>query len=138
MDIEQIFDHSYYRVLKPRPNQPSFFEAFYNRFVHTDNRVAELFKNTDMELQRRILEKSFYRLMGLHATNCAEDYLEPVAIRHNRSHLNIPPDLYDLWLDTLMLTLADYDPEFCANTELAWRLVLSSGITYMKFKYNEA
>ncbi len=136
MDYERIFDDSYERVLKIQHDQQGFFEAFYNRFIKADSRVAELFKHSDMERQQRMLEKSFYRLIVFYATNYADDYLEQVAIKHSKRVHNVPPDLYDLWLDNLMITVSEFDPQYDENIELAWRLVLSTGITYMKFKYD--
>jgi len=135
MDFERIFDESYERVLKVQHNKEHFFEAFYNRFIEADSRVAVHFKNTNMEHQQQMLEKSFYRLVVFYATNYADDYLERIAIKHSKLALNIAPDLYDIWLDNLMTTVADFDPLHDENTELAWRLVLSTGITYMKFKH---
>ena len=49
----------------------------------------------------------------------------------------IPPDLYDVWLECLMQTLKEFDPEYSSEVELSWRVVLAPGITYMKFKYDQ-
>ncbi|OMH38206.1 globin [Motiliproteus sp. MSK22-1] len=136
MDFEHIFDESYERVLKVKCNNKGFFQAFYDRYIASDPRVAGHFKGTDMERQQQLLEKSFYRLIVFYATNYADDYLEQVAIKHSKLALNITPDLYDSWLDNLMITVAEFDPLYDENTELAWRLVLSTGITYMKFKHS--
>ncbi len=136
MDFERIFDESYERVLKIHHNDQSFFETFYKAFVAADERVAAHFTHTDMEKQQRMLEKSFYRLVVFYATNYADDYLEQVAMRHSKVALNVIPELYDIWLDVLIETVAEYDPHYNDNVELAWRLVLSTGITYMKFKYD--
>ena len=65
------------------------------------------------------------------------DYLEKIAQKHSQSAHDIPPQLYDLWLDTLVKTVKEFDPDFNEEVELSWRLVLSSGITYMKFKYDK-
>jgi hemoglobin-like flavoprotein len=136
MDYESIFDHSFERCRNRQQDGQSFFSQFYSRYLAVDPRVAEAFRNTDMEAQQRMLERSFYRLLTFYATNSADDYIEQIAISHNRHHHNITPDLYDLWLETLLQTVADYDPEYDDDIELAWRLVLSTGITYMKFKYD--
>ncbi len=136
MNFEPVFDQSYERVRRAHRRQMNFFEAFYSRFVVADPRVAEHFKHSDMLRQQRMLEKSFYRLLVFYATNNADDFLERIAEKHSKKGLNIDPDLYDLWLDTLLETVAEFDPEFDDNVELAWRLVLSTGITYMKFKHD--
>ncbi len=135
MDYEQIFDLSFERC-RNSDTQPSFFESFYNRYLDADPRVAEVFRNTDMKRQQQMLEKSLYRLLTFYATNNGNDYIETIATRHNRCNQNIEPELYDLWLNKLIETVADFDPLFDVNIELTWRLVLSTGITYMKFKYD--
>lgn len=50
--------------------------------------------------------------------------------------LDIAPRLYDLWLETLIDTARDFDEQFDEEVELAWRLVLTPGIVYMKFYYD--
>lgn len=52
--------------------------------------------------------------------------------------LDIHPELYDLWLECLIETVAEFDDGFRDEVELAWRLVLSPGIVYMKFKYTHS
>ncbi len=135
MDYEQIFDQSFERCHSGTDPQP-FFESFYSRFIAADNRVAQLFHNSDMARQQTMLEKSFYRLLMFYTTNNADDYIEHIAVRHNRHNLNVSPDLYDLWLDKLLETVSEFDPQYDERIELAWRLVFSTGITYMKHKYS--
>ncbi len=136
MSYEKQFDESYERVKTVVRNGRNFFDAFYDRFFQSSPEVAKQFKHTDMQKQKKVLEKSFYSLLIFYATNNANDYLEKIAIQHNKSALNIHPDLYDLWLESLIATVKDYDDHCSAETELSWRLVLSVGITYMKFKYD--
>lgn len=135
MDYEEIFDLSFERCRNSNIQKP-FFESFYTGYIGADPRIANAFRSTDMENQQKMLEKSFYRLLTFYATNHADDYIKDIATRHNRSNHNITPDLYDIWLKKLLDTVAEYDPLFDDSIELAWRLVLSTGITYMKFKYD--
>ncbi|OMH30802.1 globin [Motiliproteus sp. MSK22-1] len=136
MDFEHIFDSSYSRVLAVTYNKQGFFETFYQRFVVADEKVSELFKNTDMARQQKLLESSVYFLRDFYTTSYADDVLQKIAILHSKRVLDIPPALYDLWLEVLLSTVSDFDPLFDENIELAWRLVLSAGITFMKFKHN--
>ena len=135
--FDSFFDQSYERVRRVRKNDRSFFDAFYENFISSSPIVANHFRNTDMERQKKMLEKSFYSLFIFYATNNANDYLKKIAQHHSKSHANIPPDLFDVWLDSLVKTVAEFDPLFDEDTELSWRVVLSSGITYMKFKYDK-
>jgi hemoglobin-like flavoprotein len=138
MNTEQLFDHSLERVLARQRDDKTFFEAFYDAFVAASPEVAQKFQHTDMERQRSMLQKSFYHLLSFYASSNADYYLDRVAISHNRSHYDIQPQLYDLWLETLIATLWRFDSHCDAATELAWRLVMAPGIVYMKFHYDQA
>lgn len=136
MNTERIFDQSYERVLAGQVDGRAFFEAFYDAFIGSSSEVAQKFKHTDMTRQQAMLKKSFYHLLSFYACNNADYYLDKVAISHNRYHLDIRPGLYDHWLDVLLATVRRFDPEHDDSVELAWRLVMTPGIVYMKFHYN--
>lgn len=136
MSFEPIYDDSYERVLKQRINGKDFFEAFYDKFLAYSEEIREKFAHTDMVVQRGMLKKSFYSLLVFYGSNQADDYIERIARDHDKHHLDIRPGLYDVWLDCLTATLAEYDPLFNHDVELAWRLILAPGITYMKFKHS--
>ncbi|MEJ2445667.1 MAG: globin [Exilibacterium sp.] len=135
MSFENTFDASYERILHKKIAGKSFFDTFYDNFMSSSKEVRERFKNTDMARQKRMLKKSFYSLFIFYASSNADDYLVKIATHHNSQNLNIRPELYDIWLDTLVKTVETFDHEFSKNVELAWRLVLAPGITYMKFKH---
>lgn len=135
MGFEETFDQSYERVKTLEKDGRTFFDAFYGRFISSSPEVAHAFKNTDMKRQRKMLEKSFYSLFIFYATSNQNDYLEKIARLHSKHEANVDPALYDLWLECLIQTVAEYDPHFNRSVELAWRLVLSTGIAYMKFHY---
>ncbi len=136
MDIEGLFDASYVRVLSREVEEQAFFEAFYERFIASSPAVAAKFRHTDMARQRAMLKKSFYHLLAFYASSHADYYLQQVAISHDRAHRDIPPALYDLWLETLIDTVRDFDEQFDDDVELAWRLVMTPGIVFMTFHYD--
>ena len=128
---------SFERVNSQEIGQCCFFEAFYKRFIDAAEEVAEKFKHTDMEQQQKMLKRSFYSLLTFYASYQADHCLEQIAVKHNRFNLDIQPELYDLWLEILIDTVKDFDPEFSNQIELVWRLVMAPGITYMKFHYDK-
>lgn len=137
-DIIQTFDASLRRVLEARRGPHDFFDAFYERFRAADERVAEAFRNTDMAHQKSMLRKSFFYLVTFYATGEISEYMQSVARAHSRLGHDIDPDLYELWLETLVSVLRDFDSAVNDDVELAWRLVLSPGITYMQFMHDHA
>lgn len=136
LNIETTFDGSYERVLGRSAEGKNFFDAFYQNFIAASPVVREKFKNTDMKRQRAMLEKSLHYVAYLFTSYEIYSYIQEIAVLHSRKNLNIQPELYDLWLETLIQTVRDFDPDFDADVELAWRLSLARGIAYMKFMYS--
>ncbi|MFT6905519.1 MAG: hypothetical protein ACJAS1_002175 [Oleiphilaceae bacterium] len=40
--------------------------------------------------------------------------------------------MYDIWLDSLISTVEEFDPEFDNDIDQAWREVLAPGIAFIK------
>jgi Tfp pilus assembly protein PilF len=52
-----------------------------------------------------------------------------------RQRLDIRPELYDLWLDALLLSISAHDKAGDGDTRQAWREVLNKGIAVIKTGY---
>jgi hemoglobin-like flavoprotein len=130
--IDAIFNHSRHRCEK----NENFMTRFYENFLASSPRVAEKFAGTDFERQKEALGLSL-RMVAMASVggDAADLYLEYIARRHDRHHLDIEPDLYDLWLESLIDTVRECDPDFDAKVEQAWRSVLRYGIDYMSSRY---
>ena len=127
------FDTSYTRVfgegvgLGEQANP--FFQAFYRHFL-TDSGVADAFRGTDMNRQVAMLRKSFFHLVAFYLSHEPTAELTRIALLHH--NIGIDTAFYDLWLDALVSTVREFDPGCDEATELAWRLALTPGITYMR------
>jgi hemoglobin-like flavoprotein len=131
-DIELVND-SLERCTRRRQE---FFEAFYRRFNASSDEVAAKFAGTDLKTQARALRESFYLLLrAIGGDPEAWQALELRAIRHDRRHLDIPPGLYDLWLECLLETIRDFDPKVDGAIEAAWRRTMQQGIDFMIARY---
>ena len=49
--------------------------------------------------------------------------------------LDIRPGLYDAWLDCLIQSVREYDPDFTDEIEELWRDVMRFGIKYLTDRY---
>jgi hemoglobin-like flavoprotein len=83
-----------------------------------------------MARQTSMLRRSFFQLAGFYVSCEPSAELERIAGIHHALGLN--PGHYDVWLDALIKTVRDLDPQCDLATELAWRWALTPGITYMK------
>ncbi len=138
-NYEDVFNSSYLRAVLRVKQGKFFIDAFYDRFIASSPEVEEKFKTTRMATQKRMLQESLVQMAFFFATKGeADDQIEKISRIHSEGEKNIKPHLYDLWLECLIDTVRDYDAEFNQDVELAWRMVMASGITFMKFKYDKA
>ncbi len=115
-----------------------FLDLFYEKFLASSPKVKEKFSSTDFVRQKSALRESF-NLMMLAArdeeTGPAR-HLKDLAARHSRRDLNIGSEFYDLWLDSLLATVKEWDPEFDPKIEAAWESVMTIGIGYMMANFD--
>lgn len=139
IDYGKLFDDSYKRVLaKTTSKEQEFFDAFYDRFIASSPLVKEKFQNVDMNAQKTMLRQSLAYLPNMFVMNKIPDHLVSIGQKHDRSHADIPPHLYGLWLESLIETVKEFDPRYDDDIELAWRLVCSQGIAFMTFMYRKS
>ena len=129
-DYTQLFGKSYLKTVMSDP--AGFFERFYQLFRQADSRVGEVFSTTDMSRQLLMLEESLLYMIAFSKSQISSHRLQDLAKYHGRSNMNIPDRLFDVWLECLLATLRERDPEFDLDTELAWRVTFAPGLAYMK------
>ncbi len=131
-EVIDIFRDSYERCTAVA----SFMDRFYERFMYSSDEVAQKFQNTEFRKQKAIVLHSLQMLsLSFHGDAQAEEYLHSLAQRHARGALDIRPDLYELWLDSLLSTVEETDPEFSNEIENAWETVMKHGIEIMIAAY---
>jgi hemoglobin-like flavoprotein len=139
MPVEQhilkLFDESLQRC----NGNPGFLDRFYENFLASSPKVREKFANTDFVRQKWALRASLH-IMLLAAEDeekGPERYLKDLALKHSRSGFDIGAELYDLWFDSLMATVKEFDTEFSPQVEDAWESVMMVGVRYMLSRYHE-
>ena len=117
---------------------PGFLDAFYQRFVASSDEVRAKFAKTDMMRQVQMLEDTLFvvanAVQGEEGSPARSD-LPRIAERHSRRDLDIGPELYDLFLECLVVTVRTHDPKFTPEVEAAWREVMGFSIDYMRKRY---
>jgi truncated hemoglobin YjbI len=106
---------------------PAFLDRFYARFMAASPAIGEIFAGRDMDRLKRKLRSSLH-VMTLAAEQAPGVglYIDHLASLHQR--FAIPPAMYALWLDALVATAAECDPEFDATLGAAWRAALAPGV----------
>ena len=113
-----------------------FLDRFYELFVSSSDAVADKFRNTDFDNQKRVLASSLYlMIMAMEGGDAAVAYMERIATRHGRNDLDIRPEMYDVWLDCLVCAASECDPKFSDEIEQDWREVMRFGIEFMRKRH---
>lgn len=112
-----------------------FFPAFYRRFFEACPVVKPMFARTDFERQHKLLQHAIGLLLSFHGQKDIEpNLLTRVADRHGKADLKVDPAHYPAFVESLIRTVSEFDPEFTAETEAAWREATGPGIAYMQSK----
>ena len=139
MDIESTFIASYERLIGEGVGITDrgrvFFRRFYENFLESSPRVSDKFATTDMARQELVLQKGLYHLISFYLMKTDNQYLLDIARSHGSDNYRIEADLYDLWLEALLKTVEELDPEYDRELRLAWQIVMTPGILYMKHHY---
>ncbi len=116
---------------------PDFIPTFYHLFFTACPEAKARFEATDFFRQHQLLRHAL-RLLLLYPNRPeaeGHDLLRRVAERHSRRDLDIPPELYPPFVDSLIRAVARYDPECNEGIEAAWRATIRGGVEYMKSRY---
>lgn len=132
-DYGEIFSNSYQRALGNNSYNADFIDYFYKQFLAKSDQIRSMFANTNMSAQKTMLHDSLDSLLEFYTTRKITRQMAHLAHIHGNKGHRVPHQLYDLWLDSLMEAVQQFDPQFDTDIELAWRLVLAPGITFIKF-----
>ena len=113
---------------------PSFFDTFYDHFLASSPAIREKFAHTNMVAQKQLLRAGILNLV-LYARGMSDTKLRALGQSHSREGLDIRPELYDLWLDALLLAVREHDRQAPQEDLIAWREVLGKGINLIKSFY---
>ena len=113
-----------------------FIEAFYLNFFNSSEEIKILFKNTDMDRQKLMLRESLGIMVQFALSKKIMIGLEEIARLHGKSGLNISKKHFRTWMECLIKTVKERDPEFDESIELAWRITIVCGIEMMLFYHD--
>lgn len=118
---------------------PEFLSAFYRNFFLACPEAKPLFAKTDFKRQTVLLRDAIGLLLiaPFFSTDpdAAPTPLSRTAERHSRRDLDIAPRLYPPFVDSLMATVKEFDPEYSSAIEGAWRTAIAKGVAYMQSRY---
>jgi hemoglobin-like flavoprotein len=109
-----------------------FAGRFYDIFLDADPRIKPLFKHTDFERQSELLLHGIFVLLEYaEGKAVGELAIQRLGELHSRKRMDVTPDMYPIWVNCLIKTLAETDPRFSPELETKWRKALKKGIDIM-------
>lgn len=126
MDVHECFNNSYARCNK----NPLFFDIFYDQFCRKDRRFQQMFKGVDMSGQIRMLKASIAIILLAPSSEQARESVRYFGKHH--ASIGVTADDFNTWLDCLLLTVSQCDPDYSPEVEAAWRQCFATGFHIMK------
>ena len=131
------FEESYARIfghgIHMDDSADEFFQSFYVNFLDKPG-IAALFASTNIERQVGMLKTSLFQLVSYYVVGEPTAELDRLALLHRR--VGIDSDMFDVWMQALLDTTADFDTQYDETTALAWCWALAPGIAYMRLMLN--
>jgi len=94
-----------------------------------------MFAETEFTRQHKLLQHGLGLLLS-YANKPDPALLDRLAARHSSSGIDVPPAMYDLFVDSLIHAVRARDPHFDEEIESAWREALRPGIEFMQARYD--
>ncbi|MDQ6956871.1 MAG: globin [Mariprofundaceae bacterium] len=120
-----------------RSGSQKLVSEFYVRLMAASAEIRKKFEGVDMAEQASLLSHAIVMSFLFIDKNqqVAKKCLDGVRATHAQHNLNISPELYDIWLECLLETVAQCDPH--ANDELLsdWHDVMSVAINHIREGY---
>lgn len=119
-----------------RINNLAFAGRFYEHLLATDAKMKEKFKHTDFKKQKEALLGGIYVLIEYSEGGAiGQVSINRLSEKHNRSNMDVPADLYPIWVDCFIQAVSEMDPRFSPDLETQWRKTLKPGIDKMIAEY---
>ena len=107
-----------------------FIETFYTIFLAKSPEIARKFSMTNFKIQKLMLRESLLEMLMFNlGTPGSQAVVEKLGHRHAK--LDITPEMYQMWLDSLCEAIEKHDPEYTPELADRWRRAMRRGIDVM-------
>jgi hemoglobin-like flavoprotein len=115
-----------------------FLVTFYDILTRSSDEIRILFAHTDMPRQRSLLKEGLIYLISYPTGNeFARNRVIELGNSHGRTNLNVRPEFYQIWVDSLIQAIHRHDANYGPDLDAAWRRVLAPGIAAMISLYDQ-
>ncbi|MDH4134994.1 MAG: globin [Gammaproteobacteria bacterium] len=116
--------------------QDKFFDRFYEIFIASHPDIRPMFARTDMAKQKELLRHGLMSaLMFVEDDVMAKACIDRIRGSHGHGRLNIRPELYRYWLESILRTVSECDPGHTPEVGQLWRQALQPAVEHIKSGY---
>jgi hemoglobin-like flavoprotein len=112
----------------------AFFQAFYRRLLSVDAATRDKFAQTDFSRQNKVLQHGL-GLLFTYAKHGNPALLDRIATRHDQRDLDIAPSYYPHFVESLLHSVREFDPQLSPEVEDAWKRSMAPGIAFIVDRY---
>lgn len=117
---------------------PRFFDLFYENFLKSHPTIAPMFAKTDMAKQKALLRQGVSMMfMHLGGNGVGTTGIDRIAESHSKKKMNIDPNLYDYWINSLVKSVKECDQNMTPALETEWRKTLRAGVDRIAAQYSK-
>jgi hemoglobin-like flavoprotein len=127
----QIAHGSYARCLR----SPDFLPRVYEHLLASDPSIPPMFARTEFPRQYRLLQHALGLLLS-YGNRRDDALLERLAAKHSANSMDVEPRKYELFVESLVRAIREFDGACDGAVEDAWREALRPGLEFMKSKYD--
>jgi hemoglobin-like flavoprotein len=118
--------------------EQSLFDTFYDIFLASHPDIRPRFATTDFDRQKVAIRQGLNLAIMYAAGNpVGEGGLERIRASHARTRLNIPPDLYKYWKESMLEAVSRTDPRYDASLARSWDEVLQQAVDFIAGGYHD-
>ena len=115
-----------------------FFDRFYENFLSSHPAIAPLFAETEMTKQKQLLRQGISMMfMLLGGNSVGTTGIDRIGESHSKKNLNIDPNMYDFWINSLVKTVKEFDEKMTTPLEADWKKTLRIGVDRIVAFYNK-
>lgn len=113
-----------------------FIDVFYFNLTSNAPETGAMFAETDMLTQDTLVRAGIGHLIDFaDGVSGVKSKIEELGRRHDRNHINVRPELYRAWADSLTQAVEECDDAYDQSLQTAWQGVLRNGIEVMMSLY---
>ncbi len=117
---------------------PKFFDVFYANFLASHPTIAPMFAKTEMSKQKSLLRQGLTMMfMHLGGNGVGTTGIDRIGESHSKKKMNIDPNLYDYWINSLVKSAQECDEKWIPALEAEWRKTLRTGVDRIVSFYNK-